>query len=888
MSKYYGLKYKKFDLHVHTPASHDFEDKSVTPEKIVEIALEKGVRGIAITDHNTGAWIDKVKTAAAGKKLAVFPGVEIYCTGGKSGIHVIGILDIDKGTKHIDGILSRLNINPDDFGTKKAVTEKSPFQVIDVIAGPTYNGIAILAHCTSSKGVLHDITGETRTKIFEHFGLLAVESSLHDFKDENKIAKKTRAIDLLDGTNPNFNERKLAVYISSDSKKNSDSHHTLEGIGSSFTYFKVDEQVNLESLRQCFIDRDVRIRQYFEFKEKVYPIINKVTLKGGFFDNQFAIFHEGLNSILGGKGAGKSLLVELIRFALSKESSQIEIRQDHESKLEKKLQTYGSVALELVDETGVRHLIERTYNPSSGNPYSNSSSERIAAIFPVLFLSQNEIIKIAENDAEQIKFIDKFFDFQNFQDRIKNIENDLEDLDRQFAKGLRAIASSKEINEQISKNDLELEQVNKLFADPIFSKYKTLEQKDFAFKKQVESMTKIKEYLENELETLSTFEAPTFGNDLEDDPALKRNTDTINNTILSIESLYEESLKKISEGIKDIRQEYSAWAGIYSEEKKKYEEHIRKAGGDKKELERKRLRIVKTLEDLKKREVILKRESKSLRFVKDKREELINELFQIYLEYSNERKQKCSKFEKESNDRLKINVYESTNTDAFREKLNGMKRGSYLKDSEIDSICTNIKPYDFILELLRYDASKNPSKLQPISNATNLEIDRVKTLCDFLLSEVDYENLLKLQYEVHPQDKPEIQFGLSDGSYELIKNVSVGQKCTAMLIMALSDGTFPIVIDQPEDSLDVRSVWEDMCLKIRKGKTNRQFIFTTHNSSLAVASDTDKYLIIESLANQGKIEMSGALDIKEIKEEVIRYLEGGRGTYDTKARKYGM
>jgi hypothetical protein len=109
-----------------------------------------------------------------------------------------------------------------------------------------------------------------------------------------------------------------------------------------------------------------------------------------------------------------------------------------------------------------------------------------------------------------------------------------------------------------------------------------------------------------------------------------------------------------------------------------------------------------------------------------------------------------------------------------------------------------------------------------------------------------------------------------------------------MLIMALSDGRFPIIIDQPEDSLDIRSVWDDMCMKIRKGKDNRQFIFTTHNSCLAVASDTDKYIIVEGDARTGKVVMCGALDIPEIKEEVLKYLEGGRSTYSTKAEKYNL
>ena len=116
MLKNYGLKFQKFDLHVHTPASHDFTDKKITPEQIIKQALDKNLRGIAITDHNTGQFIDKLKEAAKGTKLVIFPGVEIYCTGGKSGIHIIGLLNTDKGTKHIDGLLSKLNINPDDFG----------------------------------------------------------------------------------------------------------------------------------------------------------------------------------------------------------------------------------------------------------------------------------------------------------------------------------------------------------------------------------------------------------------------------------------------------------------------------------------------------------------------------------------------------------------------------------------------------------------------------------------------------------------------------------------------------------------------------------------------------------------------------------------------------
>ena len=78
-----GLKFEKFDLHVHTPASFDFSEKNITAKDIVNHAISIGLRGIAITDHNTGEWIDKMNLEAKGKNLAIIPGVEIYCTGGE-------------------------------------------------------------------------------------------------------------------------------------------------------------------------------------------------------------------------------------------------------------------------------------------------------------------------------------------------------------------------------------------------------------------------------------------------------------------------------------------------------------------------------------------------------------------------------------------------------------------------------------------------------------------------------------------------------------------------------------------------------------------------------------------------------------------------------------
>lgn len=80
-----GLRFVKLDLHLHTPASECFADRSVSAQAIVKEALEKGLDGIAVTDHNSGAWVDEVKQAATGSGLVVFPGCESVAWEGNEG-----------------------------------------------------------------------------------------------------------------------------------------------------------------------------------------------------------------------------------------------------------------------------------------------------------------------------------------------------------------------------------------------------------------------------------------------------------------------------------------------------------------------------------------------------------------------------------------------------------------------------------------------------------------------------------------------------------------------------------------------------------------------------------------------------------------------------------
>ena len=903
--------YKKFDLHIHTSASECFidiyENDKLAAAAIVKEAIKKELVGIAITDHNTGKMIDIVKEAAKGTVLTVYPGVEI--TAGDAHSHIIALLDVDRTGKDIEDLLMALGIPHTDRGKSNAFSKMSIVDVIDKICGEPFNGLAVPAHVDSTNGIIDQMKGEPRIKVIQHPKLLAVEAN-----DYNKTCK------YLDGNDPYY-KRKLAIYQSSDNpcldqkgmlstSGNNSGKHSIAGIGFRHTYFNVDEKPNLESLRQCFIDPEVRIRQSWEFKKNVYPHIKSVKINSGYLTGLEATFHPGLNSILGAKGVGKSLLIEYIRFALDQEPSQQEIKDDHDKKLSNQLGQYGEIQVLVSDESGKEFLIKRTFEPTADNPIQcidlmkgGTIDVNISKLFPILCLSQNEIIKIAEDKKDQqMQFIDKFFDFHSYREQIILIEKDLEGLDQEFASAIRALHESKKLSMQKETASIELSRLSQQLKNPIFTEIAKYEEKDRTFRKHKEYLTNLNGHLIYLVQKISGERIPILDNDLSIDPSLKRNIDVLGKTQSYILDNLDLQKAEIQKSLQLIENEYNKWLPDYQKKKDELKETVLELGGSVKVLEQSRKTKTAEIENIDKRLSAISGTKSQIGQVSKRRNEKLQELKRIYTSYFLERKSKCEYFEKCSNGNLKIEIVESSNRDEFKKRLLSLKRGSYLRDFKIEQLCDKITPNDFVLKLLRYDVAKidkpeeASSQIKSISESVDLPIEGIKALCDYLLQliynqELKYEDLLKLQYKAYPEDRPIIRYNIGDyknPKYEPLDKISTGQKCTAMIILALSDSKMPIVIDQPEDSLDIKSIWQDMCQKIRGGKQKRQFLFTTHNSSIAVASDTDEFLIMSGTASKGEIVFAGTVDNEKIRKEVIDYLEGGINTYKLKYLKYNM
>ena len=178
----HGARWWKFDFHNHTPASDDFGKgdgihMSITPENWLLMYMQAGIDCVAITDHNSGEWIDKLKLAlqslddskpAGYRKLFLFPGVEITASGN---IHILALFDPAAGTKEINALLGGINFPAEHFGTSDAVSPKSVEEIIAEIHKK--GAIAIPAHVDEACG-LFKLTGHTFSQALKAEELLAI------------------------------------------------------------------------------------------------------------------------------------------------------------------------------------------------------------------------------------------------------------------------------------------------------------------------------------------------------------------------------------------------------------------------------------------------------------------------------------------------------------------------------------------------------------------------------------------------------------------------------------------------------------------------------------------------------------------------------------------
>ena len=330
---------------------------------IIETCLDAGIEVIAVTDHYRVKHSAGLVRAARNANLHAFSGFEAVT---KDGVHFLCLFDPDK-----DGVLERYigDCGIHDSDRPSPTGSKDATELLE--AAKAWGAMCIAAHVASEGGLLRKLSGQSRINVWTHPDLLAcaLPGPVGDAPDgirpilENKDAQHRR-------------DRPLAVLNASDVNSPDD----LKREGAS-CFIKMST-VSVEAFRQAFLDPDSRIRLHSDLKPEPHAEFLAVTWEGGFLRDTAVHFNENLNVLVGGRGTGKSTMIESIRYALGLDPLGEEARTAHEGVVRHVLQSGTKVSLLVRSHKPSErcYMIERSVpNPPVVKDEAGGSPDPVAA-----------------------------------------------------------------------------------------------------------------------------------------------------------------------------------------------------------------------------------------------------------------------------------------------------------------------------------------------------------------------------------------------------------------------------------------------------------------------------------------------------------------------------
>ena len=354
---YPGARWWRFDFHTHTPASGDYRGGEVTPADWLLRFMQAGIDCVAVTDHNSGEWVDLLKSELAKledqehpdfRQLHLFPGVEITANGGT---HVLALFDPAKTTSDVNQLLGAVKYRG-ERGDSSRAADRSVVEVVGLIV--QHGGIAIPAHVDKDRG-LWELAGNTLEPVLTGNDVFAVE--IADATSEKPPLYRQHA-------------HHWAEVLGSDS-------HRLTGTGdqhvpgSHFTWIKM-EQPSIDGLRLALLDGerfsvrrsddpDSPLRALPAHHVRSIAIIEAKLMGRG--KPATLEFSPWLNVLIGGRGSGKSTVLNCMRLAARREADLQ--RLDERSNTRRTFDRFNQVPRTrnddggLTDETHVEWTVSR-------------------------------------------------------------------------------------------------------------------------------------------------------------------------------------------------------------------------------------------------------------------------------------------------------------------------------------------------------------------------------------------------------------------------------------------------------------------------------------------------------------------------------------------------
>ena len=650
----------------------------------------------------------------------------------------------------------------------------------------------------------------------------------------------------------------------------------------------------------------VYIGETFPNKKQPYNIIKRVKFidSKNEFQNDWIYFNEGLNSIIGGKSSGKSLLLYYIaKTIISKKITNLkmEIGSDlnflgydfeKERKFDFIVEWADGVKINLKSEESKRKI---TYIPQMYINYIAENKNNKNELNNILLgiLNENKEFKNnIENIDKEIyqKSVEINEEINNFfRNKVKLIELENEKIDIGDLEGIkknidRLEKESQEIGYISVLNDNEKKEYLDI-SNNIKNKKEELEK----YKQNVNIRQLYVSKLIDKIKETKTILNNVFFEDLNkiDDNGIREDLEFLNKNIkskiLEVENYLQNDnfVFRVEEKIKISEEELVTFQNNI----KKYEEKIGNM--------EKQSNLIKLLEDEKQKKVLIEEKEKEIILLKnDLTNKKILEKYQELLRLHENKILEHLKFKNISED-IELVVKLKFNTNSFREKFSEKISKKLVLEKQFGEKIFTGNEFRFIKDHHLENIKNIYDKL--INNKEEIKINQSYSLEEVL------EGLFK--------DYFSIEYDLVQNGDSLLK-MSPGKRGIVLfqLFLQLSNSDTPILIDQPEDNLDNRTIYRELNTFIKNRKLKRQIILVSHNANLVVSTDSENVIVANQEIKKGnsyeynekyKFEyINGALEEtfnngkkfheKGIREHVCEILEGGEKAFKIREKKYGF
>lgn len=716
-----------------------------------------------------------------------------------------------------------------------------------------------------------------------------------------------------------WGNKRIAIIQTSDNRR-----EDFRNLGQHSTWIKWSEPT-AEALRQACLAQESRISQ----DEPALPLtsIESITVSNSKFMGPVSLqLNPQYTALIGGRGTGKSTILEYLRWALCDQSyiyaddKTPEYQKRRKKLIENTLEEMGGSVEVMLNINGIRYCIKRSTKThelqlkAEGQEFAVVKEANIRALLPIQAYSQKQLssVGIRLDELKRFVYLPIKTELNNIDNRFESLANDIRkkytslrqkrNLENEKGKKEKLLASLIKQADQIREALVGLtEEDRNLIAQNVI--YQETENTVKTWQEEISTAKKLFEDFEISIAKFpSTFPESIQALSKKEQSIIKNihsNVDKGFNKIIQGTSSIKEALASMEDENESLQIQISNWVEALDAFENKYTTAKTKSSAHQSKLQQ-LSELEQRVKHIRSELLKINTELQSLGDLSKDYKELRIKWILMHQDKGKLIEDECKKLSGYSNNEIKAELNHGEGFDKISEELKKAVSGSNLRKDKIGNIHdytigqrNPMEAWNFLIDELEqialYGQEENETSelpscpiLRSIGFTDNdfLNISRVFNLDSWL----DI-SLIRLE------DNPVFKYQAKEGEYIAFQDASAGQQATVLLKTLLNQSGPPLIIDQPEDDLDNRVIL-DVVEQIWQAKSRRQIVFASHNANLVVNGDSDlvvccdyRYANDQSL---GMIESEGAIDIKVTKESIKKVMEGGDKAFELRSRKYGF